>query len=222
MESQPTSPSAPVENSTVSGLGSSSPTVISSSSNRHNPYLKWLFIGLFSIFIVSLVVVIIIKVYFPSLFVNSNKDVSPIVEQTTQTPTENPVLFTQPQSIKNTEFVNNVSKIFNTVNMESKNLTFAGVMFKYSGKIMDISKADDGMVTFTTDTKIEGVPNTWKFTSDKLTFDKSSTTSSAVQILNSNLKVGDNIVVAAIYMVKNKNATPQINDYALLHVERMN
>jgi hypothetical protein len=78
------------------------------------------------------------------------------------------------------------------------------------------------MVTFTTDTKIEGVPNTWKFTSDKLTFDKPSTTSSAVQIPNSILKVGDNIVVAAIYMVKNKNITPPINNYALLHVERMN
>lgn len=197
--------------------GSSEPNAVSSSTNNGNSHKSiYIFLVVFLAFLVF--VAVIIKIYFPSivtdLYTSFNKPTQemqavspePSIPPITSEPSTSPV------------FVGKVNNIFNTVNFDSKDITFSGVMFKYKGKITSVGKSTDGMVSFKTDTQIQGLPNEWTFTGDNLTFDNSKP-NNPTQVPNSTLKVGDQIIVAGIYMLTSKGTNPQANQFTLLHVE---
>lgn len=194
-------------------------SIPSSSDNHKKNNLLWILIGLITILFIVILAAIVVKVYFPSLINNSGKTQSPVPQESVKPTVQeslNPVV--QKPEAKTTIFLDKVNKAFSSIDLEAQNITYSGVMIKYKAKITEVGTAENGMVKFTTDSKVEGIPNTWTFTSNNLTF-AYSTNKETAQYENTDLKVGDDVIVAGVYITHNYFKNPPENQFALTHVE---
>ena len=120
----------------------------------------------------------------------------PLPKATASNPPTNPI------DLSSTSKQNAV-KLLDLVNIDSKSISFAALLYNYSGKITEIKEVSDGNYELTTDSQISPFPNKWQY-NDKTNIFLGS---DSVKDSMSNLKVGSDVSIAAVLPITPDDST---------------